>query len=274
MPGMKKYLTILLLCCSLVPARAQESVPPVELGLEVSLHAGSVAYAEQVASDPIDSDWSAGYAGFASTMKAGKGSLLGRLHLTCWTSAEDKEEWDVGGLVFQQNDMDVSGVDLLAEIGQVISSKKGGRLIPSLGLGYRAQQFNRSSFVSIVSDVSDIGLVSEDYSIAYLNGSLDILQQLDASNRVEARLDLGGVFFNQADNSYIPGDLEGDGGIIFAGRVRYVRELKNGLSVGAGFLLDFQWLQGSTVESDTSFVEWPDNTLERLGVEFSCSKNF
>jgi len=227
--------------------------------LTAELQGGGAEYEEHASSVDVDSKWndffgrvnlSLGNYDLERFEGGIKGSLFGTL--------EDTEKWYLNGSLYQNNDMYFTGGSFLAEAGIAIGDKeKPGMLIftPLVGYGYNRNHFVRSNFVTS-GTVSELGEVSEDYDVHYIDfgGKLNFV--FNEKMLVDLRASCGVVVDNEADNSLL-GTVDGHGGYIpkFDGKLKLVTGPDSSLNIG-GFC-EHQHLEGGT----SGNVEWPDNDL-------------
>ena len=255
---------------------AQEPGKGSDAQIDLRVHTGYSSYEEHVSIDPTDSEWTGATVGFGAVFRAKQPDYHANIHLDYFTSLEDTEEWTSRGFLAQRNDLSLSGVMLLGELGYPVPVKEGTDLILLGGLGFRYNQFSRSNFQTAAVGFDDLGRVDEDYKLIYLNGALALEHAFSENNGMRLRGDLGWIVFNEAENSLIgDGPLEGDGGFIFRLAADWYWQIKPNQKLSIGVILDHQENNG-TVDSfnvidpsvglQSFIVEWPDNELDRISL--------
>jgi hypothetical protein len=275
----KGFLAVLLpVLMPLSPTRAGETGPFVAPFLEF----GSVSYQEEVSILPADSDWDAAYAAAGGRMLVlGTGGFQARGSLGLWGSGEDTESWTEEGAVVQENDLQAWGLDVLGELGWTFRPGKGNTLVPLLGLGYRHTGYERSGFRFFPPEEpsGNQGSVDEDVDLSFLQAGLEGRRELGAKLAVVGYAAAGYIGSYTVDNS-VYGDIEGEGGLLLTLRAGLSWRASPDVEFSAAVRYDFQQVDA---ERDTFYgvdesgepvsgqVELPENELERLGVEVSCT---
>jgi hypothetical protein len=239
--------------------------------LDFGLRSGLVDYQENVSIEPTESSWRSGYIGLEASVHYRKDRLRANFSGDFWQSFDAEEQWQIFGLLGQRNDMEVYGLDWLAEVGYDLDLQEEVSITSFLGLGYRFQEFSRSNFESFRFEVEDVGRINEIFDVFLVQGALEMENRLSARSLLQLRADLGHIFSNRAINTAIPGSLAGDGGFIFRASCQWTFQIKPNQSFLLGVYFDHQENRGSVSGRSTSagedfIVEWPDNDLERMGI--------
>ena len=146
-----------------------------------------------------------------------------------------------------------------------------------LGLGYRAQTFERDQFrffSDAAANVNNLGSVQEDYQIALAHIGVEGAFYANKKLALSGSVGIGFVFFSEADNDLL-GTVEGDGGTsVEAGiELSYAWTTRQDVGLAAHYFL--QELDGDNEDSHffsdgrvvQVTIEWPDNELERFALD-------
>jgi hypothetical protein len=273
---MRSILSVL--CCLPVLACAQASVTnavPLSSStvLTIGLGLGLASYEERVDIEPVDSEWSAPMADLHAVLAgSNRTGLLWEIRLGAWQSDADDEKWTGQGRLFQINRMEGSGESAELAAGRGWSLSSGARTSVLGHLGVRTQEFIRDRFVTDGTAI-DLGEVSEEYLLGLAGASFSLQQDVNARLALETRLSGSYIFFNEASNSLVPVDIEGQGGYLLEAYGGLARKLSARSTLLLGASLELQDLSGDSLSllefepsgrPNFSFVEWPDNTLSRL----------
>jgi hypothetical protein len=201
-----------------------------------------------------------------------RSSLLWEVRLGAWQSDADDEKWTGQGRLFQINRMEASGESAEIAAGRGWSLASGARTSLLGHIGVRTQEFLRDRFVTDGTSI-DLGEVSEEYLLGHAGASFTIHQDVNERLALESRLSGSYVFFNEASNSLVPVDIEGQGGYLLEAYGGLARKLSPRTTLLLGGTLELQDLSGDSLSllefepsgrPNFSLVEWPDNTLSRL----------
>jgi hypothetical protein len=257
--------------------RLLPAVEPARV-LDIGLHSGLVDYQETVSIDPTSSDWRSGFVGLDATLRYNKDQLRANFSGDFWYSFDAEEEWRFLGFLAQRNDMNVYGLDWLAEVGYQMDPQGEASITPYIGLGYRFQEFSRNNFDLFRDGFGDLGRVNETFDLFLINGAVELENRLSPQSLLNIRADLGVIFVNQAVNTAIPGTLEGDGGFVFKVEGLWRLEISPNQSFQLGVYVEHQENNGSvetrkSTSGEDFIVEWPDNDLERFGIRAAFEIN-
>jgi len=251
--------------------------------LDIGLHGGYVSYEERVSIDPTVSEWQAAAGGVYGVL-SGKGrDLNANLRFNYTRSLDETEEWFARGFLAQRNDMEISALEFVGEVGFPFEIDGSTEFIPHLGLGYRYQQFSRSDFQTAAPGFSDLGRVDETYDLIFLNAAVVVDHAFSIESGVKVRADIGWFLHNEAENSYVGEVIEGDGGFFTRLAADWYWNIQPDQQLGLGVYFEHQALRGSvdtfSIESSGQgrqefIVEWPDNDLDRVGVKAGWHLNF
>ena len=239
--------------------------------LDFGLLSGLVDYQENVSIEPTVSSWRSGYVGLDATVHYRKDRLRAHFSGDYWRSFDAEEEWRILGYLGQRNNMEVYGLDWLAEVGYDLDLQEEVSITSFIGLGYRFQEYSRRNFDVLGAEFEDAGRINETFDVFLVQGALEMESRLSAKSLLQLRADLGHIFSNRAINTAIPGSLDGDGGFIFRASCQWTLQMKPNQSFLLGVYFDHQENLGSVAARSTSagedyIVEWPDNDLERMGI--------
>ena len=237
----------------------------------LSLGGGAVEYQEHVSIEPIDSSWE----GDVFRLDGGvdirdTNDWIFKGALGVWIAGDDQEVWSRTGDAVQLNELNAEGVDLRGFVGYPLVEDDAITLSPFAGVGFHHTGFERTDFKSFEdADLSDIGTVSEDYSVYDLAFALEVSSAFTEKLSFKGMATFGYVVFSEADNNTL-GKIEGDGGSIveLMGSLGYAVNANH--EVFIGFRYYNQDLDGDRKEviafnGDTLVsapLEWPDNELE------------
>jgi hypothetical protein len=262
------------------PVLVQKHYASSTVTLGMGARFGVASYEENFSSEfDLASEWDGAFGGVDGVLQfdVEPGVVLrgvGRI----WSSTEETEEWRASGVLDQKNDMQVSGFDLLGEIGWRMFETNGLQITPFVGGGIRYQKYERKDAEVFSAALVPWDSAEEEVDIAHLNLAIEAAGNVSDKLYGGLRISLALVFYSEAYNDLIDVEVEGDGGVILeaggylAWRVADGQEIR----VGAGY--EFQDLQGDTenvLGFDETFsivsgtLEWPDNELERLWGELS-----
>jgi hypothetical protein len=200
-----------------------------------------------------------------------------------WGSSEEEETWTALGRVAQKDDLWVGGGEAVAEIGYALGGESGTRLVPTGGIGFLFQRFERSGFRLFGSEETSIEeTVQEDFEVAFVRAGAELQQALTERLQLYAQGNYGYVFYYNADNSAF-GELDGEGGNILEGRLGLRWQVSTDTTLSAGIRYYNQDLDGDSeertfiAEDGSSFpgiIELPDNELTRVGGEVTWQITF
>jgi hypothetical protein len=252
------------------PAPASPA-PSAEARLDLRAGAGVVGYEERVSIEPVDSEWSAAVAELGARLSLWFPGLALEFSGDFWASGEDEEKWTGQGRLVQRNDLTVAGMEGRAAIGPRLGWAGPVQVQPWLSAGFRAQSFERERFVS-AQGAFDPGTVEEDFALAFAGLSVDLRAEAGPNLQLGGRLGADYVFFNEAENSLFPATIEGEGGYVLRAETDLRLQVTPKVWLAIGLAVDLQELDGDAqgllaFEDDRpsfNFVEWPDNTLERI----------
>jgi hypothetical protein len=253
------------------PAKASTGPAKPAYWLDFGLRSGLVDYQENVSIEPTVSSWRSGFVGLDATVHYRKDRLRANVSGGLWRSSDAEEQWRIVGLLGQRNDMEVYGLDWLAEVGYDLDLQEEVSITSFIGLGYRFQEFSRSNFDLFRVESEYVGRINESFDIFLVQAALEMENRLSATSLLQLRADLGHIFSNGAINTAIPGSLDGDGGFIFRASCQWTLQIKPNQSFLLGVYYDHQENLGTVAVRSTSagedyIVEWPDNDLERMGI--------
>ncbi len=276
--GRARVVAAALLVCGIPRAEARGDAPPdpgPRGSLELSSRFGSAEYTEEVSLSPTDSDWEADTLGIRGRVGWRLNAGL-RLAATAegWISEETTERWTESGRLVQENDMFISGVRLQGEIGYPLLHGDRMQLTPALAGMASFQRYDRSDFVLIPEEERLAGGVTEDVRILAVGPAARLQVRLTPDVQLGGRLQYGAVVYSHADNSAF-GEVDGDGGEILEGSIRLGWSPQTAHTFWIGAWFSDQSLDGgeTTRESGIPFfpivdIEWPENELQRAGLEF------
>ena len=247
---------------------------------ELTLRAGGgrIEYSEDVSNASVDSDFESGYGEFGVGYSyAAASALTLQIQATGWVSDEDLETWRSSGKLFQRNSLEVKGVDLLGRCGLDLHRARPELLTLWLGLGYRAQTFERDQFRFFndpADNESNLGSVQEDYRIALAHIGVDGAVYANQKLSLRGSVGVGFVFFSEADNDLL-GTINGDGGTSVEAGIEVSYAWTARQHVGLEVHYSIQELDGDNENrlffSDGDVVqanvEWPDNEFERFALD-------
>ena len=240
---------------------------------------GRLDYREEISLDPVESDFEAAYGEVGARYAyAGRSGLKLRLGVDAWATDNDTERWRRNGEPVQRNRLDVSGVELRGECGLDILRRRPEELNVWLGLGYRAQRFERDQFRFLNREAAvldELGTVQEDYALGLFRIGLDAGVHVGPKWMVRGAVGVGLIFFSEAENELLGRTIDGDGGVTVEAGVDVSYAVADRHTVGVGFRYDFQELDGDTerglFQIDGNLlqaaVEWPDNELEHYAFD-------
>jgi len=289
-------LVLVSLCIALAaPAFAQElsvstgakktwsgGTPAVSLSLGAGV--GNMSYEENFSVVDVTSEWDASFVGLDGQVRIDDATgWVVQFGGAIWVSGEDEEEWSKAAQTVQRNDLEVGTVEFLAEVGYIIFKDQGVTVLPLLGFRARRQEFDRRDARVLAGDFAEWDEAEEDVDIGSLNLALEVVQESSSALDLIARLDLGFVTASQAYNSLLDAEIDGDGGVIFAGSFGAEWRVDDDNRVAVSLNYELQDLQGDTTDVrgfDQDFnrvtyeLEWPDNETERVWGELSYSHSF
>jgi hypothetical protein len=111
-----------------------------------------------------------------------------------WHSSDAEEQWRIVGLLGQRNDMEVYGLDWLAEVGYDLDLQEEVSITSFIGLGYRFQEFSRSNFDLFRVESEDVGRINETFDIFLVQAALEMENRLSATSLLQIWADLGHIF--------------------------------------------------------------------------------
>jgi hypothetical protein len=256
---------------------------PAEVGpgaLALFAGVGRLDYEETVSLEPVRSDWNATVLTVGGRwLYVNPAGYKLRVISSVWRTGDDTETWADDSGLRQRNDLAVRGFDGAGDFGLDLRPPgASGQTLFTLwgGLGYRWQEFERSSFFTPneTSGLENV-TVDESYDIAYGRLALEASGPLSERWSWSGEILGGAVFYNKADNALL-GSIEGDGGFMAAAGAHVWHQPRARHRVGAGIRYDLQDLDGGdrtrffTLEDGRvvpEVVEWPDNELSRILVD-------
>lgn len=273
---MRHLATVLSLLplAALAQSAATNTVPlSSSTQLTVGIGAGVAGYEERVEIEAVDSEWSAAMTDVRAVLSGVAGpALVWEVRLGAWQSDADDEKWTGQGRLFQINRMEAAGASAELAAGRGWTLASGARTRVLAHVGARTQEYIRDRFVTDGSSI-DLGEVTEDYLLGHAGASFSIRQDVNARLALETSLSGSWVFFNEASNSLVPADIEGQGGYLLEAYGGLARRLSPRATLLVGGTLELQDLSGDSLSllefepsgrPNFSLVEWPDNTLSRL----------
>jgi hypothetical protein len=241
--------------------------------LSVSIGTGVAGYEERVEIETVDSEWSSPMADLRAVLSGSVGPvLLWEVRLPGPQSDADDEKWTGQGRLFQINRMEASGTSAEIAAGRGWTLTSGARTRVLAHVGTRSQEFIRDQFVTDGTSI-DLGEVTEEYVLGLAGASFSLQQEVNPLLSLETKLSGSYVFFNEASNSLVPADIEGQGGYLLEAYGGVARKLSPRTTLLVGASLELQDLSGDSLSllemepsgrPNFSLVEWPDNTLSRL----------
>ncbi|MDF3127803.1 hypothetical protein P0Y35_01205 [Kiritimatiellaeota bacterium B1221] len=257
--------TISLLFVSCISLLLSAQVP--EYKFEASYGMGYAGYSEDGGIRPVKSDWS-GVAGDVFLEAQGKvGSTYAFLNARFTATETDTESWKENGVLVQENDMYMGGVDL--NVGVAIPMQKSwGTFTPSLGFFAGFQSYTRENFVFVSGGdfvLGPKGEVTEDVESYGIGGGLALDFLLGEQWIWGAETSAYWMFYTYAENDAFDTGIEGDEGMNWESSLWIAMKLKNeGQVMGVKLTADLQMISGDTtaVAGSNTVAEWPDNDWE------------
>ena len=237
-----------------------------EINLDTEL--AGVSYEEEDAD--ITSDWSTFYHRTSlNVANNDKENFEGEVEFGMFYTATDTENWDVGSLEYQTNDMYFWGLDAQVLGGWAINFEDTPFTVTPLGgYGYKFIRFSRTDF-NILNIITSTEVVDEDFNIHHLDLGAKFDYELNEKTNIFAKSLFGFVIYNEADNSSL-GDIEGDGGYIIDTEIGLNYFYKDNMSLKLSGFINLQHLDGG----DKDKVIWPDNDLNVYGANIGFKRVF
>ncbi len=245
--------------------RLKEEVRKKGWQMTSDVEIGTLSYEEDASSVGVTSDLGSSYGKLNIEYgESNEEQLEAGIHISLFQSLEDEENWHLGGFgLIQTNDTDLWGVNASANLGWAFvihdEIEESVILTPYAGYGYRFWEFSRSNF-NVLGTVVEVGEVSEDYNIHYLDFGSRLIWNVSRKTSFKVGWGYGWVRFTEANNSEL-GKIEGEGGRIIQWDVALSYLFSENVAAFAGFGFESQNLDGGT----SGNVIWPDNEAIFLG---------
>lgn len=238
---------------------------------EAAYGVGYADYSEQGNYFAVESDWTAVALDLMVEAQGRMAKTNPYLRVRFTGSDQDTEKWKEQGVVVQENEMAMAGIDFNLGVEMPWQTGKS-TFIPSVGIRAGYQRFVRRNFVRY-DGLSRIygpgGKVTENVQTYGIGGGVAFKYPLGENWILEAETAGYWVFYTYADNDGFNIGIEGEGGRSWTSSLSIAKKLrKPGQSLGLMLSADLQWREGSLKNQDPggSTVEWPDNEWQILSL--------
>lgn len=269
-------MKISFICLCLVPLALLGQKQSLEL--DAGLGVGYARYSETGSIRPLKSEWEGATSHFSLGAKVLGKTLVPAFSLGLLSSENAKETWKQNGQLSQENQMSFAGMDIMGAL-QWPLHPKGVTITPSLGVMARYLFFTREDFVLYNPEGAGFlrvkGEVDEWVKTYGIGGG--ILLEFPMGESWEISLGSHGywLFYTFAENDAFDSEIEGENGWIWQASFSLVKNLmKPGQVMGLRILGEIQHITGDIDSRETSFVEWPDNQLEKISAQLYWRREF
>ena len=246
--------------------------------LNASLGVGVLSYEERATITPVVSEWNSAEGVLSLDGVILYEDLQPYASFRYSSSAKNEEEWRENGFLVQENDLEVTSSEIRAGVQFPFRKEKGFTITPRVGALYSEDEYTRDNFFFLVQGATLFNVnqqVVETVRTAGPTAGVVIEVQISDSLRFELDAEIAWLGVAEAENDGFDVTIEANEGWEYAARLSLFKDLKReGTTLGVGLKVDRKEIDGAVISAPDSTIEYPDNTLDRVSVEFVWSTTF
>mgnify|MGYP006879606523 CR=1 FL=1 len=209
------------------------------------------------------------------------GSVYPYYRIRLVNSENGVESWTRNGRSFQVNDLHIYGGDFSIGLAFPPVQLSSWSFLPQIGLIARYQNYVRENFVVLEGTTLFYGSGErvEEFSQTYgAGGGFRLTRPLSERWTFDLDTELYGLFYSKAENDGFDSTIEGESGLFWDSSLTFSRKLQNP-NHWVCFRLNghLQWIEGGQTHGGNAgenLIEWPENRLLNLMLEFAWKSSF